>query len=246
MHTDLRQRGILVIAIVGMAFATAAPVDAQQIRRDGQVWAPEVDELLERLERGQRIGTFVRRVFHDDYVDEGTGRRVPGAIDRYSLEERRRLLDGIERVATGEVAGGLAQAIGLLGRLARNPRLTAPEAREGQARLVRVYRTTSRPDARRFVMMELAYFVAEPGFSDEAVMGVFEDAVWGDSGIAEGALVDALLRACENGTEMLRRMHEEGVIRDHVVHARLRNLVADDFPREAMEEMRGTMPCPEG
>lgn len=253
MYSIIRPRGIRAIVLLALLIMMTSTVQAQEIRRDGQVWAPEVEELLERLERGEPIGTFVLRAFRPDYASEETGQIVQNTYDRYSDQERLELLDGLERALRGEAdwADDLAKvrtqrhASAVLRGLAYDERAVEPEQWDIPGRLVRVYREADDHTARGRALFSLARLLAHEPPQAAEIRDLLRRAARGDGGLDQTTVLGNLLQACEDGMVILREIHSEGLIEDGIDQVRITRVLEEATSREAMEERRRG-PCPEG
>lgn len=228
------------------------PADAQQVRRDGKVWAPEVEELLDRLARGRPIGTFVVRAFREEYVDEEWG-TVDGAYERYTDEERMRLLDALEAAARGELdwedelarTRSQGHSFAMLRSLAYNDRVIGVEVEDIVRRMLGIYRESRGGEASHGARHTLAHLLPLRPPQAAEMRDILEREARGEGRSTQGGTFLSLLRACEEGMAILRRVHREGHIRDPIDHAWISQVLEEEDSRAEMERKRGR-PCPGG
>lgn len=195
-----------------------------------RVVALEPSEALANLASGEGAATTViTAAFRQNY-------------EAYSDAERQDLLDGIERMARGEVDGeekegrrSVTRAFAALRTIGLDPEISAPEAREIPARLLRIYRESDRHLSKSLAVLRLGEMLGRyPEHADdiEEVMVSVASAPFSSDRVHPQTALDALRRGGEAGIPVLRRLHEQSAVQHPGSLAYLRKLAERGFPLE--------------
>lgn len=222
----------------------------------------------DRLRRGEGASGLIVLAFREGGTDVA-GRARPGCRSRMTDAERARLLDRIEAVARGEVRGDVVgdelrrsravrEAFATLRVIGLDLASTVPEAGMIPGRVLRLYRESPGRASKALAVGLLGDLLAlDPPEAPEIIEILTEVAsrpVGSTVGRpspapAPGAVhpddaIRALLRACDVGLPVLRRLHEHRLVKAPMTAEWLRHLAEQGFTREQMEAERFGRPCP--
>lgn len=214
------------------ALAPVASASAQKVQHIVPVVEPA--KILGYLESGEQeamLGVYAatRAAFRQHY-------------EKYTDAQRQELLDGLERVARGEVEGpelnrevAIRSATVLLELIGTDTTVVAPEAREIPRRLLRVHHQTKDPHIRSSILLTLGDLVQiDPPEAPEilALLAKYLTAPpdRGPDDVPPATALDALIDAGAAGVPVLRRLHEEGAVKDPVADMSLRYHARMGYP----------------
>lgn len=212
-----------------LASACAPASGSGQVSAEGQ----SADHVLARLSSGdpEQFSQATRTI----------GSAFRGEYARYSNTHRRLLLDGLQRLAGGAGAGGdevanrrsTIASFSLLRSIATDS-IAIPEDREIPQRVLRIYRESSRIESQGMALFLLGKLMAS--YSDdrpaiEALLVSIASADFSPGKVHPQTAVDALMEGGDAGVAVLRRLHEDGSVRNPEVSIFLRELARDGYRR---------------
>ena len=159
---------------------------------------------------------------------------------RYTVGQLKELLDGLEQTAAGDFVGsdhqvrtGMREARAVLIGLFVDSAVRGLEGKEVPERLMRIYRGSSRVDARGLALMSLGRVLCYGDANAEEIGSILvglgkRQRATGE--ISPWIAVEALKTAGENGRPLLRQLHQSGEVLDPMLAAHLDRLSLADFP----------------
>lgn len=234
------------VSLLLLTLVVAMPEKAAAQRSTVTINVLEPAEALAKLASGERTAVrgatnVISAAFSND-VRDGDLLRV-GNYDRYTDTQREELLDGLERMASGdlEVPRRALQGAHTSVTIIMHPKAPTPDRwkREIPRRLLRIYRgsqTNQNRTAKALVVSSLGDALGLGPPEAPAIEQALYEVATGPSvpdspgWVAPESAVQALIHSGQAGVPTLRRLHEEGEVQDMMLTARLRILAEDGYP----------------
>lgn len=226
-HTDRVGNTRLLVVLLGVTAGTPLPAASQN-----RVMVVEPATALAQLASGDRelintASVVIRAAFREN-------------LREYSNEQRRVLLDEVERIARGETQAdelgtisALTTAFSILNGIATDT-VSVPEDREIPGRVMRIYAETGRRDSKGLSVSVLGemlpHYPAERAGIEELLITVASAPPTPDR-VPPQTAIDALVNAGEPGVPALRRLHEERSIKEPGAAVYLRELAKTGYRR---------------
>ncbi len=217
-------RALSAALVLLLSAATAAYT---QVIDRTEVRAYEPSVALELLASARPGGSTIVAAFAENYA-------------KYTDAQRQQLLDGVERIARGEVEGpeltirrAITMSFSILSAIALYPAVVAPEAREIPARLLRIYRQSDRVDAKALALMRLGdMLLLSPREAPEIIrlLEAVASAPPEVGKVSPRTALDALRNAEEAGIPSLRRLYAQDLVKDPIAQMELHDLARRGFP----------------
>jgi hypothetical protein len=236
---------VSLLALLLITIGGLCPPDlvARQVER--QVMTPE--EVIAALRSGHAHGGYILRAFREDLVLPH--RTIPGDRARFSDAQRQELLDGLEAIGREDPAldlgtGAIAGAFSTLISIALHPDYDPPpEAAEIPGRVLRIHREAGTRGAKGLATFNLGVLLRTRPPESPEIEQLLLDQASGEDTVLALTSISALMAACEAGIPAIRRLHEEGLVRDWMNSHGVRRVAEAGYTLEAMEQEVMAPPC---